>query len=284
MRVNGKWSYSRRDAIRLGLGFVAASRGLKGQGRGKPFRLSLSSRVQPFKGIDEWREVHIERAFQAHQSAIVICDMWDKHWCRGATDRVNRLVQRMEPLLKAAREAGFLIIHAPSDTMDFYREFEQRKAILALKPVDPPQPLTLSDPPLPIDDRDGGCDTPGDQAYKAWSRQHPGLTIGPSDLISDNGREIFSALKLRGIKDLFVCGVHTNMCILNRTFAIRQMSRWGVPCVLIRDLTDAMYDPKDPPYVSHEAGTQLVIEHIEKYWAPTVTSRQILEALAVSHT
>ena len=76
-----------------------------------------------------------------------------------------------------------------------------------------------------------------------------------------------------------IMGVHTNMCILNRTFAIRQMTRWGVTCVLIRDLTDAMYNPADRPYVPHEKGTQLVIEHIERYWCATVESAELMAAL-----
>ena len=67
-------------------------------------------------------------------------------------------------------------------------------------------------------------------------------------------------------------GVHTNMCVLGRSFAIKQMVRWGVNAVLARDLTDAMYHPFKPPYVSHEAGTQLIIEYIEKFWCPTILS------------
>jgi hypothetical protein len=74
-------------------------------------------------------------------------------------------------------------------------------------------------------------------------------------------------------------GVHTNMCILNRTFAIKQMTKWGVRCVLVRDLTDSMYNPKDRPFVAHDRGTALVIEHIEKYWAPTVLSADLIAAL-----
>ena len=57
------------------------------------------------------------------------------------------------------------------------------------------------------------------------------------------------------------------------------MSKWGVRCILIRDLTDAMYNPKRAPNVSHAQGTELVIEHIEKYWAPTTTSLDLLGAL-----
>ncbi len=44
----------------------------------------------------------------------------------------------------------------------------------------------------------------------------------------------------------------------------------------MRDLTDTMYNPKMEPRVSHFRGTDLVVEHIEKYVCSTVTSNQIL--------
>jgi hypothetical protein len=74
-------------------------------------------------------------------------------------------------------------------------------------------------------------------------------------------------------------GVHANMCILNRSFAIKRMTEWGLRCVLVRDLTDAMYNPARKPFVSHAAGTELVIEHIEKYWCPSTRSADLLAAL-----
>ena len=45
---------------------------------------------------------------------------------------------------------------------------------------------------------------------------------------------------------------------------------------LLRDLTDTMYNPALPPYVDHQEGTRLVVEFIEKFWCPTVHSRDIL--------
>jgi hypothetical protein len=42
----------------------------------------------------------------------------------------------------------------------------------------------------------------------------------------------------------------------------------------------AAYNPQDPPYVSHDAGKQLVIEYIEQYWSPTTTSADLLRAFA----
>lgn len=241
-------------------------------------QVALRGRWQPWKN-GTWAAQDFSEELDPHRTAIVICDMWDKHWCRGASERVNQLAPKLNNVVARARKAGVLIIHAPSETMDFYRDSPQRQAMLAIAQVKPPEPMELSDPPLPIDDSGGGCDT-GDKMYKAWSRQHAAIAIEPGDLISDKGTEIYSALRNRDIKHLLVAGVHTNMCILNRTFAIKQMTRWGVRCILLRDLTDAMYNPADRPRVSHDQGTQLVIEHIEKYWCPTLLSAELLRALA----
>lgn len=225
-------------------------------------------------GPDEFTE-----PVDPRRSAIILCDVWDKHWCRGANERLAPIVARAEPFLVKARVKGVTIIHAPSDTMDFYKDAPGRRAVLDLPAAKPPAPKDITAPPLPIDDSDGGCDTPGDQQHKAWTRQHPGITIFPGDFITDKGDEVYRVLTARRIDKLFIMGVHTNMCILNRTFAIRQMTKWGVHCVLLRDLTDAMYDPKDRPYVSHQRGTELVIEHIERYWCPSTTSAALLKAL-----
>jgi nicotinamidase-related amidase len=241
--------------------------------------VNLRSRVEAFKGSGEWRAVNLQETVPVEGTAIVICDMWDKHWCSGATERVNALVTKMAPFLEAARKRGIQIIHAPSETMAFYQDTPQRQRILGFPKIEPPAALSLPDPPLPIDDKRGGCDTP-DQFYKAWTREHPGLRIDASDVISDNGAEIYSFLRARNIRTLLFMGVHTNMCVLNRAFAIKKMTALGLRCILVRDLTDAMYNPQDRPYVTHDAGTQLVIEHIEKHWAPTTTSADLLREFA----
>jgi hypothetical protein len=55
------------------------------------------------------------------------------------------------------------------------------------------------------------------------------------------------------------------------------MVKLGKNVVLCRDLTDAMYDPRKPPYVSHARGTELAIEHIEKYWCPSIDSADLMK-------
>ena len=241
-------------------------------------RLPLRSRVEAFKGSGVWEEVRLDEAFPIAQTAILICDMWDKHWCSGAARRVETLALRMAPVIDEARARGIQIIHAPSETMEFYKDWPQRQRMLRIAKIEPPAPLGLTDPPLPIDDRDGGCDT-GDSSYKAWTREIAALPMGAADVISDDGPQIYSFLRERGIRNLLVMGVHVNMCVLNRSFAIKKMTNWGIRCVLVRDLTDSMYNPKDRPYVSHDRGTESVVEHIERYWCPSVASADLMKAL-----
>jgi nicotinamidase-related amidase len=252
------------------------------QSSGQEAQVKLRSRVQPFKGSSEWQEVSVEHRIHPSRAALVICDMWDHHWCKGAEDRVGTLAAKMAPVIDRLRERGVLIIHGPSDTMGAYADHPARLAMLKIPQVAPPKALELDAPPLPIDDSDGGCDTvdnPLKPNTHVWTKEHSALRIAPGDLVSDKGPEVYSALRQRGVEDLLIAGVHTNMCVLNRGFTIKQMSKWGMRCVLVRDLTDAMYNPKRSPFVSHAEGTELVIQHIEKYWAPTITSAELLKAL-----
>jgi hypothetical protein len=200
----------------------------------------------------------------------------------------------MQRIVPAMRDRGALIVHAPSDTRDYaelYGDTPARKRVLDCPPVAPPENLQIEEPPLPINQTDPCCDTAPDAQHpypwpKEWrrppaTRQHPAIEIDHGrDIISYQGKELWPYYKHRGIEQVLLMGVHTNFCILNRTFAIKQMVRWGMPVALIRDLTDALYNPATWPYVSHEEGTRLVVDYIEKFWCPTVTSDQLLVAEA----
>jgi len=90
-----------------------------------------------------------------------------------------------------------------------------------------------------------------------------------------DGQEIYNFCVQEGIKNIVLMGVHTNYCILVRPFCIRQMLRLGKNVVLARDLTDALYDPREPPHVSHARGTEMVVEHIESYLCPSILSQDL---------
>ena len=63
-----------------------------------------------------------ELRWNAAQTALIICDMWNQHWCQGATRRVGELAPAMNQAVTAARAKGILIIHAPSSCMDAYKD------------------------------------------------------------------------------------------------------------------------------------------------------------------
>jgi nicotinamidase-related amidase len=222
--------------------------------------------------------------WEVAKTAIIVCDMWDDHFCKSAAQRVGVMAPRMNAVLSAARDHGVQVIHAPSGTMYMYdgsphrRRMEQ--APKAKAPVEIGKWCDLDpkrESPLPVDVSKCSCDDPvvGPQVRR-FSKQHHAIDITGYDGVSDSGEEIYNFCALEGIDNIVLMGVHTNMCVLGRTFGIRQMVRLGKNVVLARDLTDAMYDPRQPPFVSHARGTELVVEHIEKYWCPSILGERDL--------
>ncbi|MHB0879155.1 MAG: isochorismatase family protein [Anaerolineae bacterium] len=235
-------------------------------------KLTIRRQSPRTTGYTGWRVNELEMNWAAAQTAMILVDVWDKHWSWGANERVGILAPRIDAVVKVARQMGIFIVHAPSDVMAFYADHPARRWVLDLPKVTPPALRPHEDPPMPVDDSDEGSDTLEKSWHTPWSRQHEAIEILPTDAISDNGDEVYNVLRHKGISNIIYAGVHTNMCVLNRSFAIKRMVRWGFNAVLARDLTDAMYNPMRPPYVSHEAGTRLIIEYIEKLWCPTMTS------------
>ncbi|MGY8690397.1 MAG: ThuA domain-containing protein [Verrucomicrobiales bacterium] len=247
-------------------------------------------------GITEKRET-----WDPNETAVIVCDMWDSHHCLNATKRGGEMAPRMNAVLKHAREQGSLIIHAPSSCLEFYKDHPARSRAMSAPPAKNvpegiEQWLNWIDAReeaagYPIDHTDGGEDDDA-KAHEAWAkelaargrdpkapwiRQTEGLTIDPDkDAITDDGVENWNLLEQHGIKNVILLGVHTNMCVLGRPFGLRQMAKNGKNVVLMRDLTDTMYNPAMPPQVSHFRGTDLIIEHVEKYVCPTITSDQLI--------
>ena len=271
-------------AIGFGVFGVSDRPAASADSNSKSLNLKLRFRQETGPASRRWHTLNQAAEWDAKKTAVVICDMWDKHWCQMSTERVGQMAPRVNDFVKSARQRGALIIHCPSDTLDFYKETPQRKLAQSAPQVEPKTPLQrwcridlTKEAPLPIDDTDGGCDTvPQDPNYKAWSRQIAAIEVHDGDAITDSA-EAYYLMRQRGIENVLVLGVHTNMCVLGRPFSIRQLVQQGLNVVLVRDLTDTMYHPKKSPNVSHFTGTDLVVEHIEKYWCPTITSGDLLD-------
>jgi len=233
------------------------------------------------------------------KTAFIVCDVWDAHHCLNAVRREVEMIPRMNAVLETARKAGALIIHAPSGCMAAYEGHPGRKMAREA-------PAAAKLPPeigawcyripaeeeavYPLDQSDGGEDDDpvehaawhqrlagmGRNPKTPWLRQIETLKIVSGDAISDSGVEIWNLLESRGITNVAVLGVHTNMCVLGRPFGLRQMARNGKNVVLLRDLTDTMYNPQQWPFVTHFVGTDRIISHIEQHVCPTISSDQIV--------
>lgn len=225
-------------------------------------------------------------------TALIIVDMWDDHWCKGASKRVAEMAGPLNRVVEAARERGVFVIHSPSTTVAPYAEHPARKRALEAPFTESRVALTTAErwgttwcwpvegkePAMPIDDSDMGCDCEIKcEIREAWSRQIDTIRIDDADAISDNGQEVYNLLEERGIKNVILMGVHLNMCVLGRPFGIRQMVLVGKNVVLVRDLTDTMYNSDMAPQVDHFSGTDLVVEHIEMHWCPSIESTDLAE-------
>lgn len=252
-------------------------------------QLNLRARAKA-EGKESYQVSEKKAAWNPKNTALIICDMWDDHWCKSAALRVGELTGPINEVIKTARSRGVLIIHAPSSVTAFYKDSPQRQRALKAPFAATPVPLVTEERwgtawcwtdarregVLPIDDSDMGCDCAVKcKIREAWSRQTAALQIAEEDAITDNGQETWNLLTQRGIDHVLICGVHLNMCVLGRPFAIRQLVKLGKQVVLLRDLTDTMYNPERPPGVGHFAGTDLVVEHVEKFWCPTCLSTDL---------
>ena len=90
------------------------------------FKVSLQKRPPSVEEQGAFIISHEVQHWLPSQTAIIICDMWDKHWCTGATQRVGEMAPYINEVIATGRKKGILIVHAPSDCMDYYKEILQK--------------------------------------------------------------------------------------------------------------------------------------------------------------
>lgn len=260
---------------------------------GEPWNLSLQTR-------SGFAKKAAKEQWDPASTAIIVCDMWDTHTSPNAVAREKEMAPHLNTLLAKARDHGALIIHAPSACMAAYEGTPARQRAINAPPAAripkdihqwcrqiPSEEAAI----YPIDQSDGGADdepalhqkwaeqlaSQGRNPKAPWQRQIDQIEIDQTrDAISDSGTEIWNLLESKGIQNVMLAGVHVNMCVSGRPFGLRQMTKNGRNVVLIRDLTDSMYNPRSWPYVSHQRGTELFIEHAERHICPTITSDQLV--------
>ena len=224
---------------------------------------------------------------------VIISDMWDVHWCKGASERTAALAEPMERLLQALRGSGAVIAHCPSRVASsFYANTSARKNTLAY-PNDKPEEMPdirrhlERIPPVAslIDPHRRQCDCRPDKCEdlhpRPWTRQIDTLSICDNDFMCDDsvGGEdefrILNAFSALQITHVLIMGVHTNLCVIHRNFGVRRLLLSGFTPIFVRDMTDCMVPREEKPYHDHFTALSDVIDYIEEYLCASIGSSQI---------
>lgn len=209
---------------------------------------------------------------------VIAVDVWNYHWCKTATMRVDAFVPRMNHALDAARSLGMTVMLCPSDVVDNYVGYPQRESVLAMKLIEMPKLIEIVCPPVP--DAGGcACDRIRCGSNYGWDGMHPALRIDNHDLMPDTQAEVYTICKSRQLTHLIYIGFHTQVCLLGKPMGLRAMKAAGLTCYLARDMTDAHPGYDSSRGFTPDANTQQVVEHFEKHLAPTIHLQQELEKL-----
>ncbi len=200
---------------------------------------------------------------------VIAVDVWNFHWCKTATMRVDAIVPRLDAALQAARSMGMTVMLCPSDVVENYAGYPPREAVFAIPRAPLPALLDVQCPPVPDA---GGCACGKERCAVnyGWDGMHPSLRIGPSDLMPDTQAEVYAICRQRGLTHLVYVGFHTQVCLLGKPMGLKAMKAAGMKCVLARDMTDAHpgYDPARG--FTPDLNTEQVVAHFEKHLAPTI--------------
>lgn len=209
---------------------------------------------------------------------VIAVDVWNFHWCKTATMRVDAIVPRMNRALDAARALGMTVMLCPSDVVDNYVGYAQREAVFALPKLAVPSVVNVTCPPVPDA---GGCACGRERCAVnyGWDGMHPALRIAEADLMPDTQAEVYAICQKYGLTHLIYVGFHTQVCLLGKPMGLKAMKSAGLRCVLARDMTDAHpgYDPARN--FTPDLNTEQVVEHFEKHLSPTISFQAELTKL-----
>ena len=164
------------------------------------------------------------------RTAVVVCDMWDDHWCKKAVGAVRRAGEGGRTGPEGVPREGHddhplpvrhdgVLQGPPGTQADAGGEEGQsrrsRRTCRTRRCRSTTRTAAATTRNRPSSSRRGRAST------------RPSRSTRTKDYITDSGSEVYSLMAEKGIDTLIVMGVHTNMCVLNRTFAIKQMVKWG---------------------------------------------------------
>jgi nicotinamidase-related amidase len=215
------------------------------------------------------------------QTALVLVDVWATHYVDSWLSRAADITrEKIVPLMTAARQAGVLVIHAPSPYVVERHHPESMPGPQAAPPGDDWPPAEFR-----------GIYRAGEHApfgrqaeprlSAALARYETDLKIAdiagpaPGDEIIADGDQLHELLKSRGILHLVYAGFATNWCVIGRDYGVISMNARGYNIVLVRDATTGI---EFHDSIESETATQITIREIETKYGWSTTTDHFLRA------
>jgi len=218
---------------------------------------------------------------------------WEAEYNAGKSfcDRAGEIeIERILPMLEACRERGIPVVHAPTrDIAVKHRQWEElatdEEKGLAPGPI-APAPIPLADWPPP------GWVSAHRTEHMNLFRTEEWITnyyehVRPNqdipaplqpvdgDLVISSGDMLHRLLAERRIRVLFYCGFATNMCLIDKPGAIRDIATRGYLPIVMRDATTGTENAEtvDGLWI-----TRVMVDQIEMLWGYSITTQEFLEA------
>jgi nicotinamidase-related amidase len=237
-------------------------------------------------GID-WTEANtgydfLDWQIPIERVALVSLDVWDSHYLQETRDRIHAITAgRIAPLLKAARESGLSIIHAPGWEValkhpNWVRLIDESEVEWPVHDEWPPKdfvdrtgPYTALD--YPVEPRQPELDQ-----RRKERKFHPlAEPIGDEPVVA-NGEELHRYCKEKELLHLVYFGFNTNYCIVLNDYGTVHMSNRGYSVILLRDCTTGMESFETLPQLGQ---TRTIIQHLEMSKRFTLTAPELIAAL-----
>ena len=215
---------------------------------------------------------------------------WEAEFNAGKSfcDRAGEIeLTRILPMLHACREHGIAVVHAP--TRDIAIKHKQWEDLATEGDRHPPRHAPVE-----------AANWPPRDWVDSWRKEHTHLFrteewytnyyqhVRPNqdipeplrpmdgDLVISSGDMMHRLLAERGIRVLFYSGFATNMCLIDKPGAIRDMAGRGYLPIVIRDATTGTENAET---VDHLSITRAFVDQIEMLWGYSVTTEELLMAV-----
>jgi len=234
----------------------------------------------------EWIEkntsyAHLDWEIPMSQAAVVLVDVWDRHYIVDTEARGEEVVQqKIVPFVAACRKAGLQLIHAPSPGRNLAKSHPNYVDLVKDEELNIGHDSEW--PPKAFRGKSGDYQKyakPKEPRDKERVERVSGLVMHPDVLpVGDEpvvafGEDLHRYCKQNGILFLFYLGFNTNACILHRDYGTLEMSKRGYEIIMIRDCTTGMESFETHDELWQTRGAITILEMFGKF---SITSDELV--------